>query len=81
MLKSAQWTEGTTPTGSVHNLGVFKKDMGEEKMEALEKAGVEVYLPTPEEREAFAKLLRPVYGKLISPEIAEMFLKAASANK
>jgi len=50
-------------------------------IEGLKKAGVEVYMPTFEEREAFAKLIRPVYGKLISPEIAEMFLKAARANK
>ena len=27
----ALWAEGNTPTGSVHNLGFFKKDMGEEK--------------------------------------------------
>jgi len=50
-------------------------------IEALKKAGVEVYMPTFEEREAFAKLLRPIYGKLSSPVIAKMFLKAASATK
>lgn len=48
---------------------------------ALKAAGVQVYENTPAERAGFAKLVRPLYAKVTSPEIADMFVKAAEANR
>jgi len=50
-------------------------------IKALKAAGVQVYENTPEERAHFAKLIRPLYAKVTSPEIADMFVKAAEANR
>ena len=48
---------------------------------ALKAAGVQVYENTPEERAEFATLTRPLYAKVTSPEIADLFVKAAEANR
>lgn len=50
-------------------------------LETLKASGVEVYENTPEERTLFAELARPLYAKVTSPEIADMFVKAAEANR
>ena len=50
-------------------------------IKALKEAGVEVYENTPDERAQFAKLVRPLYVKVTSPEIADMFVKAAETNR
>ena len=50
-------------------------------IEALKATGVEVYNNTPEERALFAELVRPLYANVTSPEIANMFVKAAEANR
>lgn len=47
-------------------------------LDALRKAGMEVYENTPEEREQFAKLIRPLYGEIVSPDIAKIFMDAAA---
>jgi len=50
-------------------------------IKALKAAGVEVYQNAPEERAMFAKLIRPLYAKVTSPQITEMFVNAAEANR
>lgn len=50
-------------------------------IKALKAAGVEVYQNGPEERAMFAKLIRPLYAKVTSAEIAKMFVNAAEANR
>ncbi|MBP1741784.1 MAG: hypothetical protein H6Q48_4077, partial [Deltaproteobacteria bacterium] len=34
-----------------------------------------------EQRAAFAKLVRPVYEKIVGREVAEAFIKASDANR
>jgi len=48
---------------------------------ALKAAGVQVYENTQAERDEFAKLARPLYPKVVPPETAELFVKAAEANR
>ena len=48
---------------------------------ALKGAGIEVYENTPAEIAQFAKLAQPVYTKVISKEIVNMFVTAAEANR
>ena len=48
---------------------------------ALQGAGIKVYKNTPNEIAQFAKLARPVYAKVISKEIVNMFVTAAEANR
>jgi TRAP-type C4-dicarboxylate transport system substrate-binding protein len=50
-------------------------------IEALKATGVEVYKNTPGERALFAELVMPLYAEVTSPEIADMFVKAAKANR
>jgi TRAP-type C4-dicarboxylate transport system substrate-binding protein len=50
-------------------------------LDILKATGVQVYVNTPEERAQFANLVRPLYAKVTSPEIAEMFIKAADAYR
>jgi TRAP-type C4-dicarboxylate transport system substrate-binding protein len=50
-------------------------------LDILKGTGVQVYVNTPEERAQFANLVRPLYATVTSPEIAEMFTKAADANR
>lgn len=47
-------------------------------LDALRKAGMNVYENTPEERQAFAKLIRPVYEETVGPDIAKTFVEAAA---
>ena len=48
---------------------------------ALQGAGIKVYKNTPNEIAQFAKLARPVYTKIISKEIVNMFVTAAEGNR
>jgi TRAP-type transport system periplasmic protein len=50
-------------------------------LDDLEKAGTKVVRSTPEQRAAFAKLVRPVYEKIVGREVAEAFIKASDANR
>ena len=45
-------------------------------LEALEKSGVKIVRNTPQERAEFAKLVRPVYAKVVGPAVADQFVKA-----
>ncbi|MBN2034349.1 MAG: TRAP transporter substrate-binding protein [Deltaproteobacteria bacterium] len=55
--------------------------MEKSDLDTLKAAGVQVYQNTVEEREQFANIARPLYAKVTSPEIAEMFIKAAEKNR
>jgi len=91
ILCSTDWYDGLSDKErSIIKDGVLKANAANRAWQAkvdkkgldeLKAAGVEVYTPTPEEREAFAALIRPTYGKLIDPATAELFLKAAEANR
>jgi TRAP-type transport system periplasmic protein len=50
-------------------------------LEALEKTGVKIVRSTPQERAEFAKLVRPVYAKVVGSTVAEQFVKAADAQR
>jgi TRAP-type C4-dicarboxylate transport system substrate-binding protein len=50
-------------------------------LDALRKAGMEVYVNTPEEKAKFAALIRPHYKEIVDEKIANMFLEAAEKNR
>lgn len=50
-------------------------------LEALRKAGMEVYVNTPEERAKFAALIRPLYNEIVDEKIVDMFVQAADKNR
>ncbi len=58
---------------------VWQKKIDQGGLEALRATGVQVSVPTPEQLAKFAALIRPIYGKLVSPEVAQEF--AAAADK
>jgi len=55
--------------------------MEKSDLDTLKAAGVQVYESTAGERAQFANLAKPLYAKVTSPEIAEMFIKAAEKNR
>ena len=55
--------------------------MEKKDLDTLKAAGVQVYQNTAEERAQFADLAKPLYAKVTSPEIAELFVKAAEKNR
>ena len=55
--------------------------MEKKDLDTLRAAGVQVYQNTAEERAQFANLAKPLYAKVTSPEIAEIFIKAAEKNR
>lgn len=50
-------------------------------LDALRKAGMEVYVNTTEEKAKFAALIRPHYNEIVDEKIAEMFVQAAEKNR
>jgi TRAP-type C4-dicarboxylate transport system substrate-binding protein len=50
-------------------------------LDALRKAGMEVYVNTAEEKAKFAALIRPHYSEIVDEKIANMFLEAAAKNR
>lgn len=50
-------------------------------LDQLKGTGMKVHLSTPEERLQFAKLVKPVYSKVVSEEIAKAFIAASDANR
>jgi len=60
---------------SVHE---WANKSSEETLQELRDAGVEVYKNSPEEREAFASLIRPNYENIVEPEVAKLFIKLAA---
>jgi len=50
-------------------------------LETLEKTGVKIVRSTPQERTEFAKLVRPVYPRVVGPAVAEQFVKAADTQR
>ena len=55
--------------------------MEKSDLDTLKAAGVQVHVSTAEERAQFENLARPLYAKVTSPEIAEMFIKAAEKTR
>jgi len=55
--------------------------MEKSDLDTLKAAGVQVHVNTAEERAQFENLARPLYAKVTSPEIAEMFIKAAEKTR
>ncbi|UCD79187.1 MAG: TRAP transporter substrate-binding protein [Desulfobacterales bacterium] len=90
-LCSEEWYQGlsTSDRGLVDE-GVAKanaaiqkwsKKVEAESLDALRKAGVEVYVNTAAEKTKFAELIRPLYKEIVDPKIAEMFVEAAEKNR
>ncbi len=50
-------------------------------LDDLEKAGTKVVRSTADQRAAFAKLVRPIYEKVVGPDVAAAFIKASDANR
>jgi TRAP-type transport system periplasmic protein len=50
-------------------------------LDELRAAGLQVHISTPAEREEFAKLIRPNYDSIVSPDVAKLFLKLAAEQK
>jgi len=50
-------------------------------LDALRKAGMEVYVNTPEEKAKFAALIRPLYKEIVDEKIVDMFVQAAEKNR
>jgi TRAP-type C4-dicarboxylate transport system substrate-binding protein len=50
-------------------------------LDALRKAGMEVYVNTAEDKAKFADLIRPHYNEIVDENIAKMFLEAAAKNR
>ncbi len=50
-------------------------------LDALRKAGMEVYVNTAEDKAKFADLIRPNYKEVVDENIAKMFLEAAAKNR
>lgn len=59
----------------------WANEVNKRALDQLRAAGLEVYENTPEEREEFAKLIRPNYEEIVEPEVAKLFLKLAAAQK
>lgn len=55
----------------------WQAEVAKSGLEGLRKAGMEVYVNTPEERAMFAKAIRPLYAEVVGKEMADMFIKAA----
>ncbi len=64
------------------NLAVqdWVSNVGKNELSNLEKAGMQVYQNTKEEKALFAELLRPQYNKIVSDDIAKLFVKIAEEN-
>jgi TRAP-type transport system periplasmic protein len=59
----------------------WQTQMEKSDLDTLKASGVEVYENTAEERAQFSELARPLYSKVTSAEIAEMFVKAADKTR
>ena len=60
-----KWTEATEETA----------------LEGLRKAGMEVYINTPEDKAKFAKAIKAEYDNIVAPEIVKVFVEAADKNR
>jgi TRAP-type C4-dicarboxylate transport system substrate-binding protein len=50
-------------------------------LDALRKAGMEVYTNTAAEKAQFADLIRPLYKEIVDPKVVEVFVQAADKNR
>lgn len=70
---------GVTAANKAAHAWANQADKG--ALEQLRAAGLQVHVSTPAEREAFAKLIRPNYDSIVSPEVARLFLKLSAEQK
>jgi len=90
-LCSEDWYQGLSPADrALIDEGVAKANMAIQEwsqkaeaqgLDALRKAGMEVYVNTAEEKAKFAALIRPHYNEIVDEKIAEMFVQAAEKNR
>jgi TRAP-type C4-dicarboxylate transport system substrate-binding protein len=59
----------------------WSKKVEAESLDALRKAGMQVYVNTAEEKAKFADLIRPQYKEIVEAKIAEMFVQTAAKNR
>ena len=50
-------------------------------LDALKKAGMQVYVNSSEDKAKFAALIKPNYTKIVSEEITKMFIQAAEKQR
>lgn len=91
VIASEDWYQGLSKKDrAIVDAGVVKANnevhewanqSNQEALDQLRAAGVEVYINTPEDREAFAKLIRPNYENIVEPEVAKFFIKLAAEQK
>ena len=50
-------------------------------LDALRKAGMEVYSNTAAEKAQFADLIRPLYNEIVDPKVVDIFVQAADKTR
>ncbi len=88
---SEEWYKGLSDQDrTVVDEGVKQADAAVKKwvlaseagaLEGLKKAGMEVYVNTPEDKAKFAESIKPEYNNIVAPEIAKLFVEAADKNR
>jgi TRAP-type C4-dicarboxylate transport system substrate-binding protein len=78
--KDRKIVEEATVKGVAANRA-WQSRMEKNDLDTLKATGVQVYVNTAEERAQFANLAKPLYEKVTSREISEMFIKAAQKNR
>lgn len=91
VIASEEWYRGLSEKDrAIVDAGVVKANTevhkwanksNDEALDQLRAAGVNVYINTPEDREAFARLIRPNYESIVEPETARLFIKLAAEQK
>jgi len=59
----------------------WSKKVEAQGLDALRKAGMQVYVNTAEDKAKFAELIRPSYNDVVPEKIAKMFMEAAEKNR
>ena len=88
---SEEWYKGLNDKDrAVVNAGVVKantevkawvKIAESQGLDALKKAGMQVYVNTSEDKAKFAALIRPNYTDIVAEEIAKIFIQAAEKQR
>jgi TRAP-type C4-dicarboxylate transport system substrate-binding protein len=90
-LCSEDWYQGLSAADrALVDEGVAKADSAIQEwsqkteaqgLDALRKAGMEVYVNTAAEKAKFAELIRPLYREIVDEKIVEIFVQAAEKNR
>lgn len=91
VIASEDWYEGLSTKDRVivnkgvaqanHVVHIWANKSNQSALNQLKTAGLKVYINTPQEREAFAKLIRPHYAEIVKPEVAKLFLNLATKER